>query len=821
MGNSQTKETRPSLSQSSRRSHQWGSSGSQGRSPYGDRHHSEGSRSHRSSRPDLSLLGIGGSSERDVATILDHRRETKQEREARRLEKERTARLKERERSMKEEHVDGGYLVTQGVYTGTEDFNKAVVRQLMIERRLAPFWRGLNDFSDSWTEHQLMAVARGLPIPPPDEIPPELEYRNPPKASEDAREASDTRSIQHLTVPITSRSASYGSDASHSSTPAHSLPSPSPIASGTSSSPLFRSRAKTLASLTSSRHSSQTEAIPREIQLPRDPFVNGQPIEAYLYKDASECPICFLYYPPYLNRTRCCDQPICSECFVQIKRPDPHPPEHADSDSNAPTPAAETERAENQEIQLVSEPAACPFCVQPEFGVTYAPPSFRRGLSYASDSNGRPSIATPLSSTSSLSSGTAPAPATTTTGRRRATSLSASDPTVITTDKVRPDWAQKLANARAHAARRSAAATALHTAAYLMNSSNASGNDSRGFGLGRRGVMRRHGGQESPGTPGRSGSPALQALAFLTDRRAPGQETESAEEGTGNLAPPRNSSRRTRIDDLEDMMMMEAIRLSLASEEERRKREEKGARKEAKKREKEVKKAEKMARKAGLYSNNASSSALESPSDARLGKVASSSSSITGEDTASSGKGKAVERASSPTGNADQTNSAGSDDVSPGVAEYLQPQSSSSGPPSTLREPSKPSHLRHVSSASSSSSLVESMAEEHGSSSQTGEGTSSSTEPLFNFRSLAAVIGDEDKPDESPEHIEDTTTPRSIVEGSASNAPGPAGEPSTPEADAAMQEGQRVEENQESFIPKEIEARSVEITHGRNPETTS
>lgn len=63
---------------------------------------------------------------------MEQRRETKQERDARRLEKERAARVKERERSMKEEHVDGGYLVTQGVYVGTEDFNKAVVRQLMV-----------------------------------------------------------------------------------------------------------------------------------------------------------------------------------------------------------------------------------------------------------------------------------------------------------------------------------------------------------------------------------------------------------------------------------------------------------------------------------------------------------------------------------------------------------------------------------------------------------------------------------------------------------------------------------------------------------------
>lgn len=68
----------------------------------------------------------------------EHRRETKQERDARRLERERVARLKERERSMKEEHVDGGYLVTQGVYVGTEDYSKPVVRQLMVGTPVDP-----------------------------------------------------------------------------------------------------------------------------------------------------------------------------------------------------------------------------------------------------------------------------------------------------------------------------------------------------------------------------------------------------------------------------------------------------------------------------------------------------------------------------------------------------------------------------------------------------------------------------------------------------------------------------------------------------------
>jgi hypothetical protein len=63
---------------------------------------------------------------------VPERRETKQEKEARKLEKERVARARERERSIAEEHVDGGFLVTMGVYTGIEDFSKAIVRQLTV-----------------------------------------------------------------------------------------------------------------------------------------------------------------------------------------------------------------------------------------------------------------------------------------------------------------------------------------------------------------------------------------------------------------------------------------------------------------------------------------------------------------------------------------------------------------------------------------------------------------------------------------------------------------------------------------------------------------
>jgi hypothetical protein len=89
------------------------------------------SRQRGSSRPDFSFLGIGGNGDQDVSS-LEQRRENKVEREARKAEKERQARLKERDRSMREENIDGGYLVTQGVYVGVEDYNKTVVRQLMV-----------------------------------------------------------------------------------------------------------------------------------------------------------------------------------------------------------------------------------------------------------------------------------------------------------------------------------------------------------------------------------------------------------------------------------------------------------------------------------------------------------------------------------------------------------------------------------------------------------------------------------------------------------------------------------------------------------------
>jgi hypothetical protein len=47
---------------------------------------------------------------------------------------------------------------------------------------------------------------------------------------------------------------------------------------------------------------------------------------------------------------------ICTECFIQIKRSEP------------------------TTTHIVSEPAACPYCVQDNFGIVYTPPPWRAGL---------------------------------------------------------------------------------------------------------------------------------------------------------------------------------------------------------------------------------------------------------------------------------------------------------------------------------------------------------------------------------------------------------------------------------------------------------
>lgn len=210
------------------------------------------------------------------------------------------------------------------------------------------------------------------------------------------------------------------------------------------------------------------------------------------------------------------------------------------------------------------------------------------------------------------------------------------------------------------------------------------------------------------------------------------------------------------MDDLEEMMMMEAIRLSLAAEEDRRRKEEKDARKEAKKKEKEGKKAEKAARKSSLFAVNSNTSIGDAGSVTLERSRSNLSLGLDDDSGSTSGKGKNVDRDRSAPIEAMRSD----EEIS--RTPYLptlslsgtsQESLASSIPiPGAPAEPFRRSHLRQMSNASSASS---SFVESGPAAAFSGANTPppGSLEPMFNFRSLAAMIGDEEK-NELSAHVE-------------------------------------------------------------------
>jgi len=383
-------------------------------------------------------------------------------------------------------------------------------------------------------------------------------------------------------------------------------------------------------------------------------------------------------------------------------------------------------------------------------------------------------------------------------------SLSANAPQVITTDRVRPDWAKKLADARTNLLRRSAAATALHNAAYVLG--NYGDGQLRGNLAGfrqRRSVF------NVPGiSPSTQGGLVLSPYGHVA--RAGSRD---AGEGSTGIYPARSSSRRVGVDDLEELMMMEAMRLSLIAEEERQRKEEKVAKKDAKKRakddKKEAKLAEKSARKgststAPLYPSSVNGSSSSTWASGSMLRSNSNLDAIlaSNEDKAQ-GKGKAPAQdfagfipLTEPTSTLN-TEIGGSKETSLSAADdaqrYLEESRANFQPAISMAIPS-PSrlwpHTRQFSDASSiassfnGSSAAGSIRNDSTFSSAMASGlelsspaagtvaghttssaplaAASGLEPMLNFRSLAAMVGDEDKTDEQGhDHIENTGTAES------------------------------------------------------------
>lgn len=251
------------------------------------------------------------------------------------------------------------------------------------------------------------------------------------------------------------------------------------------------------------------------------------------------------------------------------------------------------------------------------------------------------------------------------------------------------------------------------------------------------------------------------------------------------------------MEDLEEMMFAEAIRLSLAAEEERKRKAEKEERKEAKRKEKEDKKAAKAAAKSsgsGPYTGSSGNSSIagsalslpglglgrrrgnSAASNLRMeasvaSAVAASGSGSPESATAAGGdKGKGVERPMA-------ANSGDSSEHAEAGASSSMPAGSQ--PISSPQRPGGHSHLRQISNVSSVSDS--SFVDASGGVADEGRTAATGVEPTPNMTSLSEVVDVLDEVDHAKSH--DATEVQHLENASDNKPPSKdAGEaPSPPE----------------------------------------
>ncbi|QSL64651.1 hypothetical protein MERGE_001953 [Pneumocystis wakefieldiae] len=255
--------------------------------------------------------------------------------------------------------LDGGFLTTYDLYQIPHDYKYVIVHQLMFEGKMAPFYRGLTEFNPLWSDKKLLeVVCQHLVIPFKDTI---------PLFTKDFPGGFYMKYISSLESDI------YKSFEPHT----------------------FRFR-------------SIVSLFRRFISACR--FFKC-PLEVSLYRKSQECFLCFLYYPK-VNYTRCCNKPICSECFVRIR--------HSDS---CVTLDQENE-TKNTSISKNNNPIFCPFCLEKDFGIIYTSSVQKRNsklFPLPFFSNGRHS-------------------------NNKLQKCFSEPPYVVTTDMIRPHWLHQLIN---------------------------------------------------------------------------------------------------------------------------------------------------------------------------------------------------------------------------------------------------------------------------------------------------------------------------------------------------------------------------------------
>lgn len=273
------------------------------------------------------------------------------------------------------ESVDGGYLAPfHYLPVNKYDYSVHTVRSLIIGRKLAPFYVPLDEFQENWSREQLLSAVTRLPL--------HERMSSLPKDHPVLKELEETSNL-----PV----EDLGRDT---------------IMNHIDKSLPFKKQKKLRQKIFHARNirlriklqEEETEiiaGIPKKgskVESIKEKYYPNDDLKIDIYSNVEECPICFFNMPAPLNKTKCCKQNLCTECFILMKRQRPQ----LNRISRTLTTTDNTEidiargifsytELDNNEgsryritIKVNSTPAKCPYCTQEDFAVTYNPPSSRR-----------------------------------------------------------------------------------------------------------------------------------------------------------------------------------------------------------------------------------------------------------------------------------------------------------------------------------------------------------------------------------------------------------------------------------------------------------
>lgn len=175
-----------------------------------------------------------------------------------------------------DETVEFGALFPQGgIYpSASQDWNQAVVAQLIVQRKLAPFYRPLEDYEEDWDDDQILAARKEVVVV--------SQSTNSSSTGIDDPHGGGTYTSG--TPAASSSSINHQHKDSSSSSHHHHLGG-APLQSATSA---LRHAAGTGSG---SGGSGGSKSAMRGSSAQKEPQPNW---EAQLYRGAVECPICFL-----------------------------------------------------------------------------------------------------------------------------------------------------------------------------------------------------------------------------------------------------------------------------------------------------------------------------------------------------------------------------------------------------------------------------------------------------------------------------------------------------------------------------------------------